>query len=172
MKKFIASLLIVAQLSVMGTALADDKKPSLPSIETPSGEIEVGAAISPMKKGQAAPFTGVLLSPRASASITVQLNSITELVKIEVDKAKADAAAQCEFRTSELKAIGTADKTILQTQIDARNKDIEILNGVIKKHEDTSDSTPFWAAVAGVGGLFAGVGLAVLVTAANNASAR
>ena len=175
MQKFISFIMIIVMLAFTMPAYADDAATSgakLPKLETPAGEVEMGAVIAPMKKGQAAPFTGVLLSPRASASLTVQINSINEQIKIEVERARNEANAQCEFKTSELKVVADADRRVSTAMLDSRDKDIKILQDNIKQHEKDEDNSPFWYVVSGVGGLLAGVGLAVAASAANNATAR
>lgn len=136
------------------------------------GEVDVGAAISPMKKGQVAPFTGVLLSPKALATIVVQLNSLQEQINIEVDHAKAEAKARCDFSVAETTNRLETDKKVLQAQVDSRNQQVNILNDVIKKQEENRPNTPLWVGVGGVVGLVVGVGLSALTVYAVGQSAK
>jgi len=118
----------------------------------PSAEPDPGAVTTPMKKGEPAPYTGVLLSPKAVASIIVQLNSSKDQVKIEVDKAKAEAAAQSQFKLVELQATTDAEKKILSASIVAKEKEIAALNEEIRKQSSSSSNPMLWAAGGFAGG--------------------
>ena len=165
-KKLIAFLLIGAQLSIAVPAFADTPVASTITVPTPPalqpGEIDVGAAISPMKKGQIAPFTGILLSPKATATIIAQLNSTQDLIKIEVDHARAEEQAKCEFRVSETVTHCEADKKILQAQVDEQNKRIGIVTDALKKEEANRPNTPLWVGLGTGLGFVLGVGLSAL----------
>lgn len=165
-KKLIASLLIGAQLAVAAPAFADP--PPAPTVVLPAppqpapGEKDVGAAISPMKKGQIAPFTGILLSPKATATIIAQLDSLQEQIKIEVDHARAEEKAKCDFQVAETKNKLETDKKILQAQVDDQGKQITILNDQLKKEEANRPNTPLWVGLGTGAGLIIGVGLSAL----------
>jgi hypothetical protein len=166
-KKLIASLLIGAQLVVAAPVYAQDPPPvgtvTLPEAPKPApGEPDVGAAISPMKKGQVAPFTGILLSPKATATIVAQLNTLQEQIKIEVDHARAEEKAKCDFQVAETRTHLEADKKVLQAQVDSRDKQINILNGVIKQHEENRPNTSLWVGLGTGLGFVVGAGLTVL----------
>lgn len=169
-KKLLACLLIGAQLGVVTPAFADPV--TLPDAPKPApGEIDVGAAVSPMKKGQPAPFTGVLLSPKAVASVIAELHSVQDRVKLEVDHANAVAAAQCDFKVSETTTRLEADKKVIQAQADEQAKRIAALNDALKKEEDSRPNTPLWVGLGIGGGFVAGVAVSVLaVYAVNKAS--
>ena len=124
------------------------------------GETDVGAAISPMKKGQVAPYTGVLLSPKATAIIITQLNSFDEQVKIEVDKAKAESKAQCDFALAEQKNQLETDKKVLQASVDEKLKRINALEQRVKDAESSRPNTLMWAGL----GFGTGIVLTVLTT--------
>jgi nucleotide-binding universal stress UspA family protein len=73
-----------------------DSLPALvDQVTTPLPEENVGAAISPMRKGNKAMFTGVLLSPLAIATLITELKSAELVTEIEVKRAKDEAAAWC-----------------------------------------------------------------------------
>ena len=125
----------------------------LPDVVVPSGEADVGAALSPMKKGDKAPFTGVLLSPKAVATLIAQMGTLQEQIKIEVDHAVAVNSAQCDFKTSEQKTTSDADKAILQAQLEARKKDIAALDDQLKKEQSSRSNVPLWTGLGAVGGI-------------------
>ena len=158
MKKFFTSLLIGSMISMSVPAFADP--PSIP--DAPSlveGEKDVGAAISPMKKGQTAPFTGVLLSPKAVATVTVELQSIAEKVKIEVSRATDEATARCDARVNEEKIKAEAGVKILNAQLESRLAENKILTDRLEKEEKSKPNLMLWTG----GGVVVGVALTVLV---------
>lgn len=157
----ISSILIASQLSFAGIASADPVSLPKPPDALP-GEVDVGAAISPMHKGQLAPFTGVLLSPRALAQIVATLNSTKDEIKIEVEKARAEESATCTFQKAELTTKFNADKGILQAHVDEQEKRIAILNEQIKSQQSTSDHVPLWVGLGAGVGFVVGAGAAAL----------
>lgn len=175
MKKLLAPLLILSHLTAVAPSWADPVTlPStitLPEQAPVKGEPDVGAAISPLKKGQVAPFSGVLLSPRATATIIAQINSVTDRIKLEVDHARAEAAAHCEYEVSELKTHAEADTKVLQAQLDERDKRLTILNEQLKQEESNRTNTPLWVGLGTGAGVVVGIATTVLaVYAVNRAS--
>lgn len=159
MKKFLSTLLIGSMLSMSLPAFADPT-PALP--EAPAlvaGEPDVGAAVSPMKKGQTAPFTGVLLSPRAVATVTVNLQSIEEKIKIEVNRATELAKVKCDADVNAEKIKAEADTKVFQAQLEARNAELKILTDRLEKEEKAKPNLLLWTG----GGVLGGVLLTVLV---------
>lgn len=157
MKRFIVSLLVACQLAVTVPSFADDGNvivlPSVPTLQP--GEADPGAALSPMKKGQTAPFTGVLMSPRATATIIAELNTLDDRIEIEVNKAKGNAKAQCDFNLAEQKTNSDADKGVLQAQLDDSKKQNSILNDALKKANTDKPNVPLWTGLGAVGGVVA-----------------
>lgn len=139
----------------------------LPKIETPTGERDVGAAISPMKKGQAAPFTGVLLSPKAVASVITELNSFNERLKIETDRVYGESKAQCNYEINAIKIKADADARIAQAKLDESLKRVEIFENAAKELQSSSSDPVLW------GGLGFGLGIAatILITYASSHAA-
>jgi hypothetical protein len=106
-----------------------------------------------MKKGQVAPYTGILLSPRATATIITQLNSIDDAVKIEVAKAKAESKAQCDFALDEQKNRLETDKKVIQADADEKAKRIKILETKLSESEASRPNVIVWTGVGFVGGV-------------------
>jgi hypothetical protein len=153
MFKRLISLVLCLMLLVTSSA-AKAGGVSLPDSPAPvPGEVDVGSAISPLKKGQIAPFTGVLLSPKATATIITQLNSLDALVKIEVDKAKSESKAQCDFAIAEQKNQLETDKKVLQASIDEKLKRITILENQVKEAEASRPNVVIWAGIGFAGGI-------------------
>lgn len=176
MKKLLAPLLILSHLTVVVPSWADPiTLPStitLPELAPVKGEPDVGAAVSPLKKGQLAPFSGVLLSPRATATIVAQINSTTDRIKLEVDHAQAEAAAHCDYEVSEVKTHAEADGRVLQAQVDERDKRLAILNEQLKQEEANRTNTPLWVGLGAGAGVVVGIGLTVLTAYAVNRAAK
>ena len=129
-------------------------------------EKDVGTVITPLKKGQVAPFSGNLLSPKAIASMIAQLDAIQQQVKIETDKVRGEERAQCDFKLAETKTQLETDKKVLQAQIDENVKRFVALNDVIKQQEANKTNTTLWVSLGIAGGLIVGVGLSAAIIAA------
>lgn len=144
--RLISAALVVAMATTTAFAAADATAiPSAPKTSEP----DPGAVMSPLKKGQTAPFTGVLLSPSAAASVIAEIKSIDAKVAIEVDKAKKDASAKGAFDLKEAEVRCAADKKILQAGVESRDARIKIL-------EDKVGSAPnpvLWASLGAAGGI-------------------
>lgn len=142
--------------------------PYVPVVTVPAGEQDVGSAVSPMKKDDRAPFTGVLLSPRAIATILSQFRNQKEQTKIEVDHAVSVERTQQEFKLAEVKTTLETDKKILESQLLARKKEINILDERLKKEESSKANIPLWTGI-GVGG---GIAVTVLTVFALSSASK
>jgi len=151
MKNVISILTFLTIISVNSISYAQEI--TLPVIPTPANEIDVGAAISPMKKGDKAIFTGLLLSPKAIATLMTQMNFEKEQIKIETNKVKGEEYARCEFKLAEQKTTCDADKRILQGQIDTQKKDIEVLTTRLKDETSNNKNFNLWVGAGFVGGV-------------------
>lgn len=158
MKKFIYLLLCCSLICQSSYSYAQSKIENNLSIPSPDGENEedVGKALSPMKKGQKAPFTGVLFSSPAAAEIIVELESFQEKVQIEVDNAIKLQQINCKKEIDELKIKSSTDKKILETRIEGNLKVINNLNLELKKaNEKAASGLPsfFWFGIGTVSGI-------------------
>lgn len=166
-REFVSAVLAVSLFA--STAYADPISiPDAPPL-TP-GEVSVGLAISPIKKGQVAPFTGVLLSPEATASIIVQLNSIDDQLRIELDRARAADRAQCDFELNEQKSTSDADKRILQAQLDERSQQIANLSKIVDDVQGQNSNLPLWVGISAGAGFLLGVAVSVVTVYVMNQS--
>lgn len=172
--KFIATVLLAAQVSLFASpAFADPPQPTTVAVPLvvptpPASEPDVGTALSPIRKSQPAPFTGVLVSPGGVASLIAELSSIKTLVKIEVDKARADEQARAQFQVNEVTTHADADKQIAQAQLDARSKEITLLTDQLKKAEENKSNTPLWTGI----GFGAGIVITVLTVVVINKASK
>jgi len=162
-KKIIVTILSMA-LMLPNAALAQNI-PS-PELETPRkgikdippaklqpGEKDPGAALSPMKKGQRAPFTGVLLSPVAVANVIVEIESFEERLHIEVMRSVAEERAAGDKRLNDANAGSTADKKILQANFDAAKRETEAYRTELKNLKDSQTNPYLWTTLGAAGGI-------------------
>ena len=148
-KKFMAFLLVIALVFATHSAYCDD-----------SNNAANIAVITPLKKGQIAPFTGVELSPLAAANIAADYDAFSERIKIEVEQAVGKEKAQSTFAINQLKITSESDKKILQAQFDAKTKQVQDLIDQLMIAEAKTDSTKYWC----VGGFAVGVVLTTVIT--------
>jgi hypothetical protein len=125
-----------------------------------------GATITPLKKGQIAPYDGNLLSPAAVASVIAQLDVIPAQIKLETDKVKTQEKAQCEFTLSELKANFETENKIQKARIDQQLKSIQVLQDELAKKEKEKPNTTMWTTLGVTGGLIIGIGITAVIASA------
>lgn len=148
-KRVTSSTLIIALLSP-SVAWADD--PKIPSVTTPTNESDPGAVISPLRKGDKAPFTGVELSPRAAASIMTDMNTFVDRLRIETDKVRQEDAAQRDYQLQQQRNASDADKKVMQAQLAARQKELDVATARLKESESRATPT-FWTCLGAAGGI-------------------
>lgn len=116
---------------------AEDFK--LPQVDVPAAEQDVGEAISPLKKGDRAPFSGVHLSPKAVAKIKVELDSFDDRLKIETDRTLGEAQANFDKRIADVEARAEADKKISDAKLEYNDFIVKQLD---KRLQEEIDSRP------------------------------
>lgn len=151
MKKLTAICVAAAQLTIALPSWADETK--LPDPPALVNEPDPGSVITPMKKGDKAPYTGVLLSPKSTASILVQLKSVDERIKIEVNKARGDEKAQCTKATSDELAKHEADVKVLNASVEEKIKRIEFLEKKLDAEIKSHPNVALWTSLGVVGGI-------------------
>jgi hypothetical protein len=138
MKHEIISAILLVCFTTTTIARAEELT-KLPKIETPYGEIDPGEAISPMKRDQRAPFTGVLLSPKAVAKIIVDLKSLDDRVKLEVKQAVETQNIICLKEKNEITIKSDADRSILNASIQEKLRTISLYEDQLKKETNKTD---------------------------------
>lgn len=161
MNKFIASLCMLLTIN-SGVVRAD--VPDFPRIDVPPSENNVGEALSPLRKGQRAPFTGVLLSPAAVAKTTITLKSIEEEIQIEINKLKAEAIAQTELIVAQKKAEFDADISIIRANLEFSTHQRDALEKELIMERRTRPSRILWLSV----GILAGSGITLTILFASH----
>lgn len=153
MKRVIASLLVIATVTSSTVTRADEKSVSPPP-----------AVITPLKKGQPAPFPGVLFSQPASAAIVSEINALKDKAKADVDKAVATAIADKQLEIDSLASSCKKDKVDLNAEITGKTnyivrleKDLKDSEERAKKLEAEKPSRSTWFTVGLVSGIVATV---------------
>jgi hypothetical protein len=168
MKKSIATLLIIAMTSPSLARADDANQPATPpaAVTKTSLSPEDPGVISPIAKGQPAPFPGVLFSPRAAASVVTDVSTIKDKIKIEVDAAVHAAESKKDFDYNELKARCLSDKTRADADKEYNQKQIVELQGKLKDAESAAPSRPLWFGLGVAGGIAVTVLAAFAITQA------
>lgn len=138
MKRFVSTLLVASMLATTVPAWADEMIPAPP-------------VVTPLSRGQLAPYTGVLMSPEAVASIVAERESAKTALTLAVKRQADLDAATLKFEIGKLTTTCTADKTILQAQIDDGKRQINILNEELKKEESGLTTLQTVSLAGGVG---------------------
>lgn len=161
---FVLLSFLSPNLAVAQSVPSPDPDPRPLDILPPSllpGEKDPGLAMSPMKKKQRAPFTGVLLSPSAVANIIVEYETIEERIHVEVMKTISESKADCEKQLTDKKIKHEADKKIMQASINSKDLMIKSLDAEVKRLNDEKNAK--WHPGAWIGiGAASGIALTVL----------
>lgn len=160
--KRIASLFLACVMTMSSVSYAE------PTVQPTQDQT---AVVSPLKKGQAAPYTGVLFSPGATASLIADISTNAEKLAIEVEKAVKVAEAKKDFEKSELKTTCDADKKIIQAEATANAQKLRAVEEALKKSEAAAAAAPnrtLWAGI-GFGG---GIAVTVLTVFALNKATK
>lgn len=166
---FLAALLLSHSASPQDAGPAASTPPivwsAVPIPSAVPGEKDPGAAISPMKKGQRAPFTGVLLSPTAVATIITMYATLPETIAVEKDMAVAQCQAKCDHtvadgqascntrvsvKDAELKRVGDENAKLRKTVSDLESKQSKVWPAYV------------WAGIGAVGGIGLTLGVVYL----------
>ena len=164
MKKFVSTLLILTlNLPTLAAAQTPTSQPEKTTASTPSPDSPAPpktflspddpGMISPLLKDQKAPFPGILFSPRAAASMSTDISTMKDKVKIEVDAAVHTAEAKKDFLYNELKIQCVSDRSRLEANIDANQKKIQILEADLKKAIDATPSRSTWFGIGAASGI-------------------
>ena len=112
--------------------------------------------VAAIKKGQKAPFDGILLDKKAEATITAKRESAVKICEIDKNYTIKKLKSECDFN----KRILTIEKEAAEKKYNGlmalKNAEIKRLEDSLKK-TTKPDYTHWWFA----GGVLAGIGLSV-----------
>ena len=148
--------------------------PSFAYAQVPSPEPDEQdqvSKISPMRMGDTAPFSGVLFSPKATATVITEIETFDERMRLEVDKAVRDVIAKKQYEINETTSKCTTEKSVLQADIDAKSKHITKLTKDLEIAQNEIANAPSRLVWAGVG-VAIGAATAILITFAVNQASK
>jgi hypothetical protein len=166
MKNIVATLCL-SSFFFSNVCLSQEKLISLPKIELPSGEQDPGAAISPMHKGQKAPFTGVLLSPEATSTVIVEYQERKKAIAIEVENAVLLERESCRKNNADQQLKYEEQKKIQQVRLEESMKAAKDLEEKLNREKEDRPSRILWTGLGAAGGVAATI---LIVFAVNKAS--
>ena len=173
MKKIISFVTLFAffQLNV-SNVFAQEKQPKdIPGVlqhlspEPAKVDVDVGAALSPLKKLQAAPFAGVLLSPLAIATLIADINARKEETQIEVDRATSKLQANFDYDKSVLMNKCDADTKVYKAQLDHKQNEIKALTKALEEQDKQKQDPLVWAFIGLATGIVSATVTASVITA-------
>ena len=151
MKRAIATLLVTTMLATSVPAWADPPAPTVTAPATLAAP-EPPPIISPLNKGQAAPWSGVLLSPPAVAQIVAQQDTAKAALLLAVQHQQELDAANQKYALDSAATTCNADKTVLQAQVTDGQKQEQVLTQQLKSVTG-GPGAPVWIGVGFVGGV-------------------
>jgi hypothetical protein len=169
MTRVTASILVLTLLFSLNFRNVRAQEPivlQLPKILTPTGERDPGEAISPLRRGDRSPFTGLALSPRAVASILAHYKFLQEQIDIEVERAKRETESKFTFEKEGLQIQFTADKEVLSAQLARSESETIRFKDLLRKEIDSRPNLTLWATLSFVGG----IGITILTVFAINSA--
>jgi len=171
-KKITSSLVCLAFILRCTVAYAQDPvpesesplvklKPNIPLIdmELQPGENDPGEAISPLKKGQKIPFTGLGFSISAVAKFYVWFEYYDKFLEIEKNYLKDKLEAEHRLEIANLEASNKADLAISQVKVDSAMGQVELLQKQLEKEINSRPNITLWTSL----GVVAGVGVTILI---------
>ena len=112
--------------------------------------------IAAIKKGQKAPFSGILLDKRAEATMAAKRESAVKICEMNKDFSIKKITAECNFEKRLITIERDAGKKKFDELMRLKNAEVKRLQEVIKKSQKP-DYTKLWF----VGGFVAGVGMSI-----------
>jgi hypothetical protein len=135
--------------------------------EAPNAEKDL-TAISPLRKSQIAPFTGVLLSPMAIATIISEIKFQQDKIDIEVKKAVTLAKSEFDYNQQIFENKCVADKKIIEASVEEKSKQIALLDSTLKKELDSRPNPVMWSLLGLAAGVVVTTTTASIITAVSN----
>ena len=122
------------------------------------------ATITPLNKGDIAPYSGVLLSPEASAQLTTELNNLAEKIKIEVEKAKQEEQAACTQKLNDANARSTQQAQEAAAKLLFKQNENVVLMKRLQAAESANNRTWLYVGSGFVGGVLVTLGTVFIVS--------
>ena len=114
--------------------------------------------IAAIKKGQRAPFAGILLDKAAEAKITAKRESAVKLCNLEKDLQKRSLTATCNLSKNTILAQLEASKAKHSALMQIKNAELARMNDALKKSQKP-DYNKHWFVAGFVGGVALSIGI-------------
>ena len=112
--------------------------------------------IASIKKGQVAPFSGILLDRKAEATMAAKRESAVKICEIDKNYTIKKLKSECDFNKRILTIQKDSDKKKHDALMDLKKAEVKRLEIALKKSQ-RPDYSRLWF----VGGFVAGVGLSI-----------
>ena len=112
--------------------------------------------IASIKKGQVAPFSGILLDRKAEATMAAKRDSAVKICEIDKNYTIKKLKSECDFNKRILTIQKDSDKKKHDALMDLKKAEVKRLEIALKKSQKP-DYSRLWF----VGGFVAGVGLSI-----------
>ena len=112
--------------------------------------------IASIKKGQVAPFSGILLDRKAEATMAAKSESAVKICEIDKNYTIKKLKSECDFNKRILTIQKDSDKKKHDALMDLKKAEVKRLEIALKKSQKP-DYSRLWF----VGGFVAGVGLSI-----------
>ena len=112
--------------------------------------------IAAIKKGQKAPFDGILLDKRAEATMTAKRESAVKICEMNKDFSVKKITAECNFKKRLIVIERDTNKKKFDELMRIKNSEVKRLESALKKTQK-QEYTKLWF----VGGFVAGVGMSI-----------
>ena len=112
--------------------------------------------IASIKKGQVAPFSGILLDRKAEATMAAKRESAVKICEIDKNYTIKKLKSECDFNKRILTIQKDSDKKKHDALMDLKKAEVKRLEIALKKSQKP-DYSRLWF----VGGFVAGVGLSI-----------
>jgi hypothetical protein len=112
--------------------------------------------IASIKKGQVAPFSGILLDRKAEATMAAKRESAVKICEIDKNYTIKKLKSECDFNKRILTIQKDSDKKKHDALMDLKKAEVKRLEIALKKSQKP-DYSRLWF----VGGFVAGIGLSV-----------
>lgn len=144
---------------------------SLPvmAAEPTSSDVSLGAAgltlgkVSPLEKGERAPFDGVLLDPAAAAKLMVDQQEADNKCQIEINKHVETEKAKLQLDLANMKASRDALKKELAIRMSIKDEHIKFLENDAVKNAKKSQNSVWWFMGGLAGGILLSIGAAFII---------
>lgn len=109
--------------------------------------------VTPLNRGQVAPWSGVLFSNSAAAEVAAMYKTLPEKIKIERNNEKKKCDAECEKSVSDMIARHDRELEVLRARNDTLTSENNRTKELLIKQEKERTNTVIWTGIGFGAGL-------------------